>query len=182
MSPGIDWCQSVRRWSGAGEGRNKSPRVWCQSQVQPLKHREGGCWGLRAGVFFFSFSLWEKRGLGTCWHPTALWKGAGGGGGGGGGGGVRSLSFLPPSSNSTLPRCPQLRPFRELGGGRGVCVCVCVKCWGGGSYWSRAEWNLWHCLPSCTPPPRCLTPCLPPPFSRDKECPECLASPAVSNN
>ncbi|CAJ1059151.1 Hypothetical predicted protein [Xyrichtys novacula] len=34
--------------------------------------------------------------------------------------------LLPPSSNSTLPCCPRLRPFRELGGGRGVCVCVCM--------------------------------------------------------
>lgn len=89
--------------------------------------------------------------------------------------------FFPPSSNPTLPRSPQLRPFRELGGGRGVCVCVfvCVER-RGGSYWT--EWNFSHCLPSCTPPPYCLTPRLPPYFSRDKECPECLASPAISRD
>lgn len=36
---------------------------------------------------------------------------------------------------STLSRCPQLHPFREPGGNRGVCVCMCVKSVrGGGSY------------------------------------------------
>lgn len=129
---------------------------------------------------FLLLSLWEKRGLRTCWHLTKHWKGADGGGGGDGGG-LHFLSFFSPSSNSTLPRCPQLRPFREMGGGWGVCACVCLL-GGGGSCWSRTEWNLLHCLPSCTPSLPCLTPCLPPPSSRDKECPECLASPAVSNN
>lgn len=119
-----------------------------------------------------------KTGLGTWWHPTKHWKGAGGSGVGSG---VHFLSFPRLSFNSTLPHCPQVHPFLEPGGACEVCVCV-WKVLGGGFYWNRTEWNLSHCLSSCTPPPRCLTRCLPPSFSTDKECPECLASPAVSDN
>lgn len=67
-----------------------------------------------------------KTGLGTWWHPTKHWKGAGGSGVGSG---VHFLSFPRLSFNSTLPHCPQVHPFLEPGG---ACeVCVCGKCWEG---------------------------------------------------
>lgn len=94
--------------------------------------------------------------------------------------------FFSPSSNSILPRCPQLHPFREQGGSRGgVCACVCLESVGGvAGALVEAERSGTSCIvsPPAPHPPHSLTPCLPPPFSRDKECPECLASPAVSNN
>ena len=137
---------------------------------------------MKRGVFLLR-SLWEKRGLRTCWHPTTHWKGAdSGGGAGGGGGGHFFILFSPlpltPYCLAALNSAPSVS--REVVE-ECVYIFVCVESVGG-SYWSRTEWNLSHCLPSCSPPPRCLTPRLPPPFSRDKECPECLASPAVSNN
>lgn len=93
----------------------------------------------------FPSPLWEKRGFRTCWYPTKHWKGADGRWCWGGHGGVHFLSFIP------FPRTPYSTPPPsvrwEL---RKVCICGYGKCWGGVSYWRRAEWNLAYCLPSCT--------------------------------
>lgn len=89
-----------------------------------------------------------------------------------------AISFISPSSSSPPPRHPRLLPFRE----RGECICVYGKCWGCLLLKaSRVEPLALSALlptPPSPPPHRCL----PPPFSWDKECPECPASPAVSNN
>lgn len=117
------------------------------------------------GSVFLPLSLWERRGLRTCWNPTKHWRGAGGGGGGG------SYPTHPQLHTVLMPSTPPLPWARRWW--RSVCEESIIE----------AEWSgTSRIVPSCPVAPHRLTPPLPPPFSKDKECPECLASPAVSNN
>lgn len=165
---------NMRQWGRAGEDNNKIQQphgFWCQSQIQ---RREVG--SVRSRVFP-PLSLWEKRGSGHAGIPLNTGKGrvvvelV-----------VGCIFFLSPAFPLT-PHCLAALKSTPSLSQEVLVKCVCVwKVLGGGFYWNRTEWNLSHCLSSCTPPPRCLTRCLPPSFSTDKECPECLASPAVSDN
>lgn len=83
---------------------------------------------------------------------------------------LAALSSAPSVSREVVAKC--------------VCVCEVVVVLGGGGALIESEQSGTSRIvsPPALPPPRRLTPWLPPSFSRDKECPECLASPAVSNN
>lgn len=109
----------------------------------------------------------KKRGM---LASLKLWMGCGGVGWWCQWGGAVSI-FL--SSKSILPCCLQPCLFRELGI---KCVCVLKVAL------IEIEQSGTPHIVSTPAPHRCLTPPSSPFLSWDKECPECLASPAVSNN
>lgn len=89
------------------------------------------------------FSHWNVEKVGSMKRSVFFFSPGGNGGGsghagiprnterrvdGGGGGGGERFFLSPLLPLSALPRYPRLRPFRELGGGRGVCA---RQVWGG---------------------------------------------------
>lgn len=124
----------------------------------------------------FSFSRRGKKGdLGQASNPPNIKKGVDVGWAAM----VGCVSFISPSSNSISPRHPQLHPFREPGGVWEERVYVYGKRWG--CLLLKAS-RVEPLALSPLHPTLAASPLPPRPFSGDKECPECPASPAVSNN
>lgn len=141
--------------------------------VTQVQTKEAELW---RGVF--SFSCRGKKGdSGRARNPLNTRKGVDGGRTAM----VGCVSFISPSSNSTPPRHPQLHPFREPGGVWEERVYVYGKRWGC-LLLKASRVEPLALSPLHPTPPSLPRPSLPPPFSGDKECPECPASPAVSNN